>query len=141
MKNQIYIYLIEKNLKIINYNMKSLLNYLLSESKKSEGKKETNKGNWFRILISDTDLIDSIKSIARKEKVYFEDIDNGIKIEIKPGQEDSLDSFIELLTDHLNMISTDDNKDNDKDIETLENIIGKMQDFLDDFADDDDEEE
>ena len=120
--------------------MKSLVNYLLSESKKSEGKKETNKGNWFRILISDTDLIDSIKSIARKEKVYFEDIDNGIKIEIKPGQEDSLDSFIELLTDHLNMISNDDNKDN-KDVETLQNIIDKMQEFLDDFKDDDDDDE
>lgn len=136
MKIQNYIYLIEKNLKIINYNMKSLVNYLLSESKKSEGKEENNKGNWFRILVSDTDLIDSIKSIARKEKVYFEDIDNGIKIEIKPGQENSLDSFVELLTDHLNMISNDDNKDNDKDVETLQNIIVKMQDFLEEFEDD-----
>jgi hypothetical protein len=121
--------------------MKSLVNYLLSESKKSESKKETNKGNWFRILISDTDLIKSIKSIARKEKVYFEDIDNGIKIEIKPGQEESLESFIELLTDHLNMISNDDNKDNNKDVETLQNIIDKMQEFLDDFEDTDDDDE
>jgi hypothetical protein len=114
--------------------MKSLLAYINESSKK-----ESSKGIWFRILVDDSELLSSIKKIADKNKVYCENIDKGIKIEIKPGQEDKLESFIELLTDHANDIQDDSKKE--KEYETIIDMIEKMESYLDDIDDEDEKEE
>lgn len=112
--------------------MKSLLAYINESSKK-----ESSKGIWFRLLVDDSDLLSSIKKIADKNKVYSENIDNGIKFEIKPGQEDKLDLFIELLTDHANAIQDDSKKE--KEYETVIDMVEKMKSYLEDKENDEEE--
>lgn len=95
-----------------------------------------SKGTWFRVITPDKELISSIKNIGQDNKVYTEFIDNGIKFEIKPGQEEKVHNFLELLTDYIDALK-DEKETDEKDIEKIQSVVDKMHDFIDDF----DEEE
>ena len=114
--------------------MKHLTDYI-KESIEIDFKQvnESSNNKWFRIDVSDfPGAYDSLKSIADRNKLYNEPIDNGIKIEVKEGQAELLSAIIEFLTDLVNS-KQEDEKIADA-CEKLTTVIDEMNTYMEDKA-------
>lgn len=110
--------------------MRTLLEYLNRDIEIVE-----SKGKWFRINLSDFDgAAKSLHFIANNKKLYNEYIKDGIKILVKPGQEDKLSAVIEFLTDLVNS-KQEDEKMKDS-VEELQGIITTLSDYMEEHTDD-----
>ena len=101
---------------------------------------ESSDNKWFRIDISSfPGAYDSLKSIADRNKLYNEPIDNGIKIEVKEGQAERLFNIIELLTE---LVSSKQEDEKMKDAcDKLMEVVDKMNEYIEDKAEEKAEEE
>lgn len=112
--------------------MKSLNEYLVEAMnvvKTTEINEATEK--WFRLDVKAFDgAYESLKTIADQKSLYNEPIDNGIKIKVKDGQAELLESIVELLTE---LVNTYQEKENFKDaVEKLSASIMEMDAFMED---------
>ena len=101
---------------------------------------ESSDNKWFRIDISSfPGAYDSLKSIADRNKLYNEPIDNGIKIEVKEGQAERLFNIIELLTE---LVSSKQEDEKMKDAcDKLMEVVDKMNEYIEDKAEEKAEED
>ena len=101
---------------------------------------ESSNNKWFRLDISDfPGAYDSLKSIADRNKLYNEPIDNGIKIEVKEGQAERLFNIIELLTE---LVSSKQEDEKMKDAcDKLMEVVDKMNEYIEDKAEEKAEED
>ena len=91
---------------------------------------ESSDNKWFRIDVSSfPGAYDSLKSIADRNKLYNEPIDNGIKIEVKEGQADNLSAIVEFLTELVNSKQEDEKMKDacDKLIEVIDSMNAYME--------------
>ena len=112
--------------------MKSLNEYLVEAMnviETTEINEATEK--WFRLDVKAFDVAyESLKTIADQKSLYNEPIDNGIKIKVKDGQAELLESIVELLTE---LVNTYQEKENFKDaVEKLSASIMEMDAFMED---------
>ena len=101
---------------------------------------ESSDNKWFRIDVSSfPGAYDSLKSIADRNKLYNEPIDNGIKIEVKEGQAEHLLNIIELLTE---LVSSKQEDEKMKDAcDKLMEVVDKMNEYIEDKAEEKAEED
>ena len=114
--------------------MKHLTDYIKESIEISfEQVNESSDNKWFRIDVSGfPGAYDSLKSIADRNKLYNEPIDNGIKIEVKEGQAERLFNIIELLTE---LVSSKQEDEKMKDAcDKLMEVVDKMNEYIEDKA-------
>ena len=114
--------------------MKHLTDYIKESIEISfEQVNESSDNKWFRIDISSfPGAYDSLKSIADRNKLYNEPIDNGIKIEVKEGQAELLSAIIEFLTDLVNSKQEDGKLDYA--CQKLMEVVDEMNEYMEDKA-------
>ncbi|MBO5005138.1 MAG: hypothetical protein J6D03_07860 [Clostridia bacterium] len=119
--------------------MKSLSDYLkgsfIEESKEEKPKSEKYFRFVFKGLKNGSETIDSLKSICQKKEIYFEMIDNGIKIKTKKSYKDKLDSIIDIVQQFVET-SKDKDDANEDAIEKLASQLNKLHDWLDSLESD-----
>ena len=106
--------------------MKSLQEYIFESANSKEFRFYLNK-------FKDTEIDKSLKSLAEKNKIYAEIIDNGIKIRLTKDNYKNADSIIDLMTEFANSFSTKD--EYAAETEKIEDTITSMQEFINSFND------
>lgn len=119
--------------------MKSLAE-ALNESLNINESKEKMLRFEFGDLDHANDTIKSIEDLANKNSVYSEKIDKGIKIKVNDNNRDKLDSIQDVLQQFVDKVQNDDKAD-ESDIKTIADQLNKLNDFINDEDNYDNENE
>jgi vacuolar-type H+-ATPase subunit I/STV1 len=85
------------------------------------------------------ETIKSIENLGSKNGIYTEKINNGIKIKVTDDNRDSLGGIQDVLQSYIEKMQ-DDDKANEGDVKKLADQINKLNDFIDEPEEDEDED-
>lgn len=117
--------------------MKNLSDYIYESMVNESSSKELRFE--FGDLDKKDETIKSIEDLGSKNGIYTEKVNNGIKIKVTDDNKDSLDSIQDVLQSYIEKMQ-DDDKANESDVKKLADQINKLNDFIDEPEEDEDED-
>ena len=129
----------EKNLErfspICNFKMKSITKYL----KESFEQVNEGKDRYFYFTFVDLEnadeTIESIVHIANTKGLYYEKIDDGIKVKGKDSNVDKFDSIIDIVQQYIENLRQKEEEEgenvNKESLEKLSGQLNKLTDWID----------
>lgn len=117
--------------------MKNLSDYIYESMVNESSSKELRFE--FGDLDKKDETIKSIEELGSKNDIYTEKVNNGIKIKVTDDNKDGLDSIQDVLQSYIEKMQ-DDDKANESDVKKLADQINKLNDFIDEPEEDEDED-
>ena len=139
----------EKNLErfspICNSKMKSITKYL----KESFEQVNEGKDRYFYFTFVDLEnadeTIESIVHIANTKGLYYEKIDDGIKVKGKDSNVDKFDSIVDIVQQYIENLRQKEEEESEKvnkeSLEKLSGQLNKLTDWIEDHNSEENSEE
>lgn len=109
--------------------MKSLSEYITNLVKESSTDKYLKLD--FSGIDGGTDLAQSIKSIATSNVItYSSDSQEDVKLKLSPSKISGFEKIVEVLTEFLNTISSEEHNDIGKQLDKINTAIDKLNDWM-----------
>ena len=125
----------EKNLErfspICNSKMKSITEYLKESFEQVNEGKDKYFYFTFAGLENADETIESIVHIANTKGLYYEKIDDGIKVKGKDSNVDKFDSIIDIVQQYIENLREKSEEDEKIDSESLEKLSGQLSKLTD----------
>lgn len=116
--------------------MKNLSDYIYESMVNESSSKELRFE--FGDLDKKDETIKSIEDLGSKNGIYTEKVNNGIKIKVTDDNKDSLDSIQDVLQSYIEKMQ-DDDEANEGDVKKLADQINKLNDFIDEEPEEDED--
>ena len=130
---------------ICNSKMKSITKYL------KESFEQVNEGNdryfyfTFAGLENADETIESIVHVANTKGLYYEKIDDGIKVKGKDSNVDKFDSIIDIVQQYIENLRQKEEEEsenvNKESLEKLSSQLNKLTDWIEDHNSEENSEE
>ena len=139
----------EKNLErfspICNSKMKSITKYLKESFEQVNEGKDRYFYFTFAGLENADETIESIVHIANTKGLYYEKIDDGIKVKGKDSNVDKFDSIIDVVQQYIENLRQKEEEESEKvnkeSLEKLSDQLNKLTDWVEDHNSEENSEE
>ena len=139
----------EKNLErfspICNSKMKSITKYLKESFEQVNEGKDKYFYFTFAGLENADETIESIVHIANTKGLYYEKIDDGIKVKGKDSNVDKFDSIVDIVQQYIENLRQKEEEEsenvNKESIEKLSGQLNKLTDWIEDHNSEENSEE